>query len=119
MQLAEYPSSPNPAGVLFGGFKPGRSSSYTLQAVLCQMLGSFGNLVRVLAGLPQINCGRGSLFAVKQHWPLRFSTMDTASAPPGCIGRNDRECCQTSLRLLPHFPVFVGSYIYQLQNYTA
>jgi hypothetical protein len=33
------------AGTLFKGFQRGRSSTYTLQAVLCQMLGSFGTLV--------------------------------------------------------------------------
>ena len=33
------------AGTLFKGFQRGHSSTYTLQAVLCQMLGSFGTLV--------------------------------------------------------------------------
>lgn len=33
------------AGTLFKGFQRGHSSMYTLQAVLCQMLGSFGTLV--------------------------------------------------------------------------
>jgi hypothetical protein len=33
------------AGTLFKGFQRGHSSTYTLQAVLCQMLGTFGTLV--------------------------------------------------------------------------
>ena len=76
------------AGTLFKGFQRGHSSTYTLQAVLCQMLGSFGTLVSAKGPCLEEHCSESLLTLMLYTCDGRDSADDASSACAsieGCV----------------------------------
>ena len=76
------------AGTLFKGFQRGHSTTYTLQAVLCQMLGSFGTLVSAKGPCLEEHCSDSLLTLTLYTCDGRDSADDASSACAsieGCV----------------------------------